>query len=298
MPVMSDERVSVVIPAWNSERTLARCLAAVAPQLRPGDEVLVVDDDSQDDTVALAYRVGECFPSETLRVIRLSSRRGPAAARNRGVLAAKAPYIWLLDSDAVPAPGWLATLLPYFLRDSRLVAAYGRYTHEHAQHCRWWQPIFVEAQARHEQRYQVDRLLPDPRGAIFRASAFQEIGGFDEGFDRPGREDIEFGIRLLRHYGPGSTFRDAAVRLDHILPASLTSVWRRYYHQGRGTVHALRLRGIPRTTIGRSLRHACIQLASPGHRGRRFAYYASTALARAGGIALASIPRRSSKSRL
>jgi len=100
---MSDVRV--VVPAWNAREHLAACLEALRQVERPGLEVVVVDDGSQDGTAEL---VAERFPE--VRLLRLGANRGFTAACNAGLAGLGAPYALFLNSDAVVEPGTIATL--------------------------------------------------------------------------------------------------------------------------------------------------------------------------------------------
>jgi glycosyltransferase involved in cell wall biosynthesis len=100
--------VSVVIPARNEARSIQGVIAAVRSQ-QPAAihlDILLVDDGSTDETVALAHAAGA-------RVLELGASAGgnPAMARNRGALAALGDPIVFLDADCTPAPGWLDRLL-------------------------------------------------------------------------------------------------------------------------------------------------------------------------------------------
>jgi glycosyltransferase involved in cell wall biosynthesis len=96
---------SVVIPTHGRMDVLPEVLAALeAQQGAPPFEVIVVDDGSTDGTDR--YLAGR-RPAAALRVVR-QAKRGPAAARNRGVEEAQAPRVAFLGDDTVPAPGWLA----------------------------------------------------------------------------------------------------------------------------------------------------------------------------------------------
>jgi GT2 family glycosyltransferase len=97
--------VSVVIPNFNGERLLGACLEALRAQTRPPDEILVVDNGSSDGSLALLRR----FRDVTVRA--LDRNRGFAGASNRGVQATGGELVAVLNSDARPEPGWLATLL-------------------------------------------------------------------------------------------------------------------------------------------------------------------------------------------
>jgi glycosyltransferase involved in cell wall biosynthesis len=94
--------VSAIVPARDAAATIGRTLAALRAQTL-GDEryeVIVVDDASADETAAIAERAG-------VRVVRMATQRGPAAARNAGVAAARAPVLAFTDADCEPAPAWL-----------------------------------------------------------------------------------------------------------------------------------------------------------------------------------------------
>jgi glycosyltransferase involved in cell wall biosynthesis len=84
--------VSVVIPAYNSERMLQRALQSVLVQRPAPAEIVVVDDASTDGTAAVAEEMGA-------RVIRHERNLGEGAARNSGIAAATQPWVALLDSD-------------------------------------------------------------------------------------------------------------------------------------------------------------------------------------------------------
>ena len=95
--------VSAVVCNYNGERYLEDCLRALLAQ--GADEVLVVDDASTDGSVAL---VRERFPG--VEVLVLARNRGPCAARNAGMRAARHRWVLAVDNDAVLEPDVLAKL--------------------------------------------------------------------------------------------------------------------------------------------------------------------------------------------
>jgi glycosyltransferase involved in cell wall biosynthesis len=104
----ADPLISVVIPTYNYGHLLPRALDSVMTQLAADVEVVVVDDGSTDDTLALlaAY---QCRTGQRLQVI-TQPNGGAAAARNRGVRAARGRYVLLLDADDTLLPTGLHTL--------------------------------------------------------------------------------------------------------------------------------------------------------------------------------------------
>ena len=85
---------------------LGPCLDSLAAQLRPPDEVIVVDDGSPDDTVAW---VTQSYPG--VRVVALPQNRGFAGAANAGIRASRGQIVVLLNNDTVAEPGWLGALV-------------------------------------------------------------------------------------------------------------------------------------------------------------------------------------------
>ena len=90
-------RVTAVIPAFNRAAFIGEAIESVLAQTRPVDEVLIVDDCSTDDTVAVASR----YP---VRVVALPVNRGSSGARNAGIREATGDAIAWLDSDDIWLP--------------------------------------------------------------------------------------------------------------------------------------------------------------------------------------------------
>lgn len=109
---------SLVIPNWNGRELLERYLPSVvaAAQGNPDNEVIVVDNGSQDGSAEL---VRERFPQ--VRLLELEENRGFGGGSNAGVRAAKNDVVVLLNSDMRVEPGFLGPLLEGF-NDERVFA--------------------------------------------------------------------------------------------------------------------------------------------------------------------------------
>lgn len=115
---MSRPTLSVILPVYNGEDTLPRCLDALLAQLPSGGEVIVVDDASTDGTAALL----EGYPVE---VLHNAENRGTSASRNIGWRAARAPLIAFVDADVVLRPGALEALVQALEAAPELLGANG-----------------------------------------------------------------------------------------------------------------------------------------------------------------------------
>jgi glycosyltransferase involved in cell wall biosynthesis len=109
-------KISVVLPVHNRADVLPRAIRSVLDQRLAGFELVIVDDGSTDDSVAVA----RSFVDPRISIIELGQNRGGNAARNAGVRAAKAPLIAFLDSDDVYLPEKLERVVTQFERTPEL----------------------------------------------------------------------------------------------------------------------------------------------------------------------------------
>jgi glycosyltransferase involved in cell wall biosynthesis len=112
-------RVSVVIPTYNAAGFIGAAIASVAAQSFRDLEVIVVDDASSDDSVALA-RAALAATGLPHQVVPLARNGGPAVARNTGVAAARGTYVAFLDADDLWLPGKLAAQVRIMDADPRV----------------------------------------------------------------------------------------------------------------------------------------------------------------------------------
>lgn len=106
--------VSVVVPCFNRATLIPRAVRSVQQQNFESLEIVLVDDGSADDTVAVVEQLQLTEPR--IRLIRHERNRGEAGARNTGVKNARGKYIAFLDSDDEWLPGKLARQLDVLSR--------------------------------------------------------------------------------------------------------------------------------------------------------------------------------------
>lgn len=182
--------ISVIIPAFNAEKTIKTNIDAVKSQinLQHQVEVIVVDDGSTDSTPEILNRISG------IRVIK-QQNRGPAAARNAGAMASTGEILVFTDSDTVPHRDWLQFLVEPF-SDSTIMATGGTYTIANTG-SQLAELIQKEIEHRHASYGSFIKFAGTYNLAV-RESLFAEINGFDESYRRASGEDNDLCYRILR----------------------------------------------------------------------------------------------------
>jgi GT2 family glycosyltransferase len=230
----STTSVSVVIVCWNSAEYLPLCLEALSAQTFTDFEVILVDNASAERE---SWAVEERFPGLRLRIERLSSNIGFAAAANGGARLARGEWLALLNPDAFPEPGWLqqlcnaANALPYCFFASRQIQA------NHPRLLDGEGDIYFTNGMALRANYNVPHFGPAAPREVFSACAaaamyprteFLASGGFDEDYFAY-HEDVDLGFRLrlrglrcfliqsavVRHVGAASTGRRSDFAIYH-----------------------------------------------------------------------------------
>ena len=91
----SSTLVSIIVPAYNAEKYIADAIESVLRQTYPYFELIIVDDASTDRTA----EVVQSFSDQRIKLIRHTSNKGPGAARNTAIEAARGKWIAFLDAD-------------------------------------------------------------------------------------------------------------------------------------------------------------------------------------------------------
>jgi GT2 family glycosyltransferase len=182
-------QLSVVVPVYNGGAQLERCLDALLASDFSDYEIIVVDDNSTDGSAKLCRARG-------VEVIRLASRRGPAAARNCGASRARAGLILFVDADVLVRRTTLGSVAAFFRDNKGVAALFGSYDDEPEALNFVSQYKNLLHHFVHQRSSREAATFWAGCGAI-RREAFDAVGGFDETmYSRPSIEDIELGSRL------------------------------------------------------------------------------------------------------
>ena len=210
LPATVTLRVSVVMPTCGRPQLLRRALGALTRQsLAPQEyEIVVVDDGRSEATQRLVKGFAEREDAQHIVYLQPpAGRRGPAAARNAGWRAARAPVIAFTDDDTIPARDWLESgmaSLPGWAS-----AAAGRVRVPLPRTPTDWQRSSAG----------LDGAEFVTANCFVRRASLNVIGGFDERFARPWREDSDLYFSLLEK-GYRVVAAPAAVVLHPVRAAS------------------------------------------------------------------------------
>jgi glycosyltransferase involved in cell wall biosynthesis len=102
-------RLSAIVPNYNHAALIGECIRALAGQVPAADEIIVVDDGSSDDSIAVLERLSDEISS--LRMISLAKNQGVMPALNRGLAEARGDYVYFGAADDVTLPGLFARML-------------------------------------------------------------------------------------------------------------------------------------------------------------------------------------------
>jgi glycosyltransferase involved in cell wall biosynthesis len=170
---MSEPLVTVVTPSYNQAPFLAETLDSVLAQDYPAVELIVVDDGSTDDSVAIIERYADRLAWWTQQ-----PNAGQVAALNKGFARAGGTYLTWINSDDTLLPGALARLVAALEADPELALVYGDslFIDGDSQEvaplpARPWDPA--------EMVRRWENHVPQP-SSLFRRSAYEQVGPLNE----------------------------------------------------------------------------------------------------------------------
>jgi hypothetical protein len=202
-------RVSVVLPFLNASQFLRECIDSVLAQTYTDWELILVDDGSSDDGIAIAREYVDRMPGR-VRCLEHPGHenRGISASRNLGVRHARGEYIAELDADDVWLPDKLARLVPELEAHPEVGMVYGNslwwygWTGEPADAARDHLPVMDPTEGPADGAEVLLRQLggktasPCPCAVVLRKSLVEQVGGSEVQF-RGTHEDIVLYAKLL-----------------------------------------------------------------------------------------------------
>lgn len=187
--------VSIIIPAFNYERYVARAIESALVQDYPSVEVVVVDDGSTDGTAAVA----KTFEARGVTVVS-QENQGLAAARNTGIRHSKGDLLFFLDADDYLEPGAisrLSTELAKFSSDWGMVACQAKVLLKDGSLII---PDNGPKQAREVTWRELMFGTRFPCTVLIRREVLEVCGGFDAAYHRLGCEDRDMWLRVAERF--------------------------------------------------------------------------------------------------
>jgi glycosyltransferase involved in cell wall biosynthesis len=217
---MSLPSVSVVVPAFNAQQTIAHTIQSVLSQDYSGEiELLVVDDGSTDETprIVRSFQGVKCIQQVNA---------GPAAARNRGAADSRGEIIIFTDSDCVAHNDWIRKIVDGFTIE-KVGAVCGGYGIANSNN--------ILARCIHSEVLYRHRVLMSSFPRAFgsynvgiKREVFFEVGGFNEHYRRASGEDNDLSYKILKS-GRRIYFNKTAL-VDHhhttVIKKYLKEQWR------------------------------------------------------------------------
>ncbi|HUO05424.1 MAG TPA: glycosyltransferase [Candidatus Binataceae bacterium] len=186
-------RVSVIIPVYNSEKTIAAAIDSVLGQTYRDFEIIAVDDGSADSSREILGRY-----QDRVKIL-AQKNRGPSAARNYGVRESAGEYLAFLDADDRWYPTMLATMVEVLDAASDCVLAYSDLSLIDSEG-RPLDTTLVGDRGAPTVEDMLRQLWPImPSAVVMRRRAFDRAGGFPEPLTS--FEDVYFWL-LVREIGP------------------------------------------------------------------------------------------------
>lgn len=239
--------VTVVLPVFNGERTIADELEAVVGQITQFSfELVVVDNDSTDCTAAIVDSLAAT--DARVRRVLAPAQHNLSYVRNVGVASARGRYVLFCDDDDIVAPGWLEAMASA-LSEHRLVASRMEYAHLNPPEVMRGRAEFQSAGLIELFGYTVSN------GAIgVHRDLWSSLGGNDEHLGVAG-EDFDFAIRAQRDEGVVPVFVDSAI-YHYRQRAGAKSTWIQARRYGRSHVALYRRYGHGRVDLAAERRQA------------------------------------------
>src|SRR5919199_6245537 len=185
--------ISVIIPAYNAEKTIKQTIESVLNQTFSDFEIIVINDGSEDSTLDIVSSI----PDPRIQVFSYPNA-GPQKSRNRGWGNASGEYVSFLDADDLWTPDKLEAQLKALQENQKAAVAYSwtDYIDESSQLLKRGGYMTVNGDV-FPQLLLID-FIANGSNPLIRRQALIEVGGFDESLTAA--EDWDMWLRLAARY--------------------------------------------------------------------------------------------------
>jgi glycosyltransferase involved in cell wall biosynthesis len=233
-----NSKISVVIPFYNAEKTLKLCLDGVCRQSVLPEEIILVDNNSTDNSKNIA----KSFIKEFYQIkitYTFCGKEGPSATRNKGANLATEDWLLFTDSDCVPSFNWISDYLTHLDEEGIDAVAGCIKPYPPSNLIQKTLSIFTLPENQEEiihSYFSIGKGLYPAANLAIRRDVFSLVGGFNESLIYG--EDHELCYKIYESGHKIKAVTDAAV--EHIHRKSLRKLIRQSF--GFGTAHPYELR--------------------------------------------------------
>lgn len=203
--------ISVIIPTYNRQESLKKCLDSIFQIDYSDYEVIVVNDGSTDGTKEFLEKYKQ--KHSQLKALHLDKNYGPSVARNKGIEIAQGEIIAFTDDDCIVDKNWLREIVKSFKKNIIGVSGLIYYCKNNK--------IF----------YPKKRFLWDTANVAYLKKALIEINGFDPFFKRCG--DADLFLKIVKKFKENSIERNEKAIIYHLKdrPVPEKILTQRVYYQ-------------------------------------------------------------------
>ena len=235
--------VSVIIPMYNAKDTILECLAALDRQSERPDEVIVVENNSNDGSYELVKHEVNSYTNLDI-ILTTQSKQGPAAARNAGICRASGKVTAFIDADCIPDTNWIKNIIKIFEKDEDLDAVGGIEGGFYPINSItgkllsiFWLPPAEKLEKnfiRCKEDFFSAKLIAT-FNAAFKTETLKRVNGFDENF-YPAGEDADLWLRSLEYNAKMLAWYPSLI-VGHKQNISLFSLIKKMFNYGRAMPH-------------------------------------------------------------
>lgn len=209
-----ENKVSVIIPIYNGEKTIDKCLKSILKNPKYVKEIILIDDNSTDKSVEKAKKY-------SCNIIRLNQHKGPAEARNIGAAYAESEVLFFTDADVEILPDTIECGLKQIQQHPELSAIIGSYVDDTSvENFVSQYKNFLHHYTHSSSEGEVSSFFT--ACGFIRKSVFEQIEGFDRNITTTALEDVELGIRLRK--SGYKIFLNKSIQVRHLKKYTLYSL--------------------------------------------------------------------------
>lgn len=235
---MNESHITIIVPAYNAEKTIRKCIESFLGIDYPKYDIIIIDDGSTDKTLEIISEY-----KDKLTIIR-NQHSGPSKCRNDAAKISKVGFLAFTDSDCVVDKNWLNELIKGFVNEK--IVGVGGVQLSPQDETKFGRSVqsffeltgFLGGYIKHneypessieDQNLRIREVSHNPScNAMYRKDIFLEVGGFDETLWPS--EDVDLDYRLKKK-GYKFMFNPEAI-VYHYRPQSLSHLSNMMYRYG------------------------------------------------------------------